>query len=189
MDETVLKRNTMLTEKDADYTMQAFVGAEAPDFTLIDANGKEWRLSDHKGKVIALLFYPKDETLVCTRQLCSVRDNWAEYVETGAEVVGISPGTVADHLAFANRHSLPMTLLADVDSIVTRMYGYHSWLPVWATRAIVVVDATGIVRNRRIMLRSFRPSDKRVIATIYGARRELMSAQIEELTSRWKRRT
>src|SRR5688572_31793337 len=62
----------------------------APDFTLKDGDAREWRLTDQRGKVVVLLFYPGDETPVCTRQMCSVRDRWADYQATSAEVVGIS---------------------------------------------------------------------------------------------------
>ncbi len=66
----------------------AAVNTPAPDFTLKDGNGDDWRLSDHRGKVVVLLFYPGDETPVCTRQMCSLRDRWDDYLATGAEVVG-----------------------------------------------------------------------------------------------------
>ena len=56
----------------------------APDFSLPDGNGQQWRLSDQRGKVVVLLFYPGDETPVCTKQLCSVRDRWEDYTATGA---------------------------------------------------------------------------------------------------------
>ena len=62
------------------------VGAAAPDFTLKDGKGAEWRLSDKRGQVVVLLFYPGDETPICTRQMCSVRDHWDDYAATGAEV-------------------------------------------------------------------------------------------------------
>ena len=65
-------------------------GHPAPDFSLRDANGREWRLGNQRGKVVVLLFYPGDETPICTRQMCSVRDRWSDYEATGAEVVGIS---------------------------------------------------------------------------------------------------
>lgn len=74
------------------------VGEKAGDFVLKNQTGENWRLSDYLGQVVALLFYPKNETLVCTKQLCSVRDNWTDYLETKAVVVGISPATVEEHL-------------------------------------------------------------------------------------------
>ena len=73
----------------------------APDFQLKDEKGNDWRLSDHRGSVVALLFYPKDETFVCTRQLCSVRDNWDEYLKTKAVIIGVSPGSTDEHQEFA----------------------------------------------------------------------------------------
>ena len=57
-------------------------GSTAVDFSLVNDQNEEWRLSDHLGNVVVLLFYPQNETLVCTRQLCSVRDNWGKYLET-----------------------------------------------------------------------------------------------------------
>ncbi|MCA1589527.1 MAG: peroxiredoxin, partial [Acidobacteria bacterium] len=65
-------------------------GQAAPEFALKDGNEEAWSLSDHRGKTVVLLFYPGDNTPVCTAQLCSVRDRWSEYQATGAEVVGIS---------------------------------------------------------------------------------------------------
>lgn len=147
----------------------AFVGTQAPDFTLQDGEGREWQLSDKRGQVVALLFYPGNETFVCTKQLCSVRDHWSEYIATGAEIVGVSAGTVESHQAFANHHNLPLTLLADTGGNVTKRYTGQWWMPRWMSRAIVVVDAEGIVRHRRIMLGAFRPRDKWVVAAIYSA--------------------
>src|SRR5919199_3380357 len=91
----------------------AAVGAPAPDFTLKDGEGEDWQLSDRRGRVVVLLFYPGDETPTCTRQMCSVRDRWSDYSTTGAEVVGISMNTVESHKKFSENHQLPMRLLAD----------------------------------------------------------------------------
>lgn len=146
------------------------VGSKAPDFELKSENGENWRLSDQLGKVVALLFYPKNETLVCTKQLCSVRDNWSDYLETKALVVGVSRGSIEEHNAFSNRHNLPIPLLADVDRQVTETYSFHWIIPSIFTRAIVIVDAKGIIRSRKIMLRAFREKDQSVIASIYAAR-------------------
>ena len=66
------------------------IGTAAPDISLPDSDGKQWRLLDQRGKVVVLLFYPGDETPICTRQMCSVRDRWEDYLATGAEVV-VSP--------------------------------------------------------------------------------------------------
>jgi peroxiredoxin Q/BCP len=94
-------------------TVGASTGMIAPDFTLMDGDNKPWNLAEHRGKAVVLLFYPADETPVCTRQMCSVRDRWEDYSATGAEVVGISANTVESHKSFAENHKLPLTLLSD----------------------------------------------------------------------------
>ena len=146
------------------------IGAPTPDFTLKDGEGRDWHLSDHFGNTIVLLFYPGDETPVCTRQLCSVRDNWEAYAETGAEVVGISTDTVESHRSFAENHGLPLTLLSDPRGEVSRMFGARSWLPGRSARAVVVIDPRGLVRYRKVQsLSSCRPGDAEIIEAIRAA--------------------
>jgi len=143
----------------------------APDFTLKDGDGNDWRLSDRRGRVVVLLFYPGDETPVCTKQMCSVRDNWEEYEETGAEVVGVSTDSVESHKKFAERHSLPLRLLSDPDRRVAESYGAKSWLPGRAARAVVVIDAEGRVRHNKAQpLSLFRPKDDEVLEAIRAAK-------------------
>ena len=163
------------------------VGMRAPDFSLCSESAHQWRLSDHQGKVRVLLFYPQNETLVCTKQLCSVRDNWQDYLETKAEIVGISPSTSQENLEFSERRQLPIPLLADPGREVTSIYGKHWLFPIQITRAIVVIDAGGIVRSRRIMLRAFRPSDADIITSIYEARGDVLKAKYDRITSRFRR--
>lgn len=163
---------------------QPQIGDQAPDFRLETDNGREWRLSDHVGSVVVLLFYPQNETLVCTRQLCSVRDNWASYLETKATIVGISPGTPNEHQKFSQSLSLPMPLLADPERAVTRLYGGHAMFPLSWTRAVVVIDAKGSVRNRNVMLRAFRPADSRIITDIYAARGDELHETYDALRER-----
>lgn len=153
------------------------IGTAAPDFTLPSLAGSEWNLIARRGRVIALLFYPGNETLVCTKQLCSIRDNWERYMETGAEIVGISPGTIDQHSAFAARHALPLNLLADDGRIVTAKYAKHPIWPIWTTRGVVVIDAKGIVRFSDVMLRAFRPTDDEVLAEIYLARYDRLTGR------------
>ena len=146
------------------------VGTHAPDFALRDGDGREWRLSDQRGRVVVLLFYPGDETPVCTRQLCSVRDNWEAYQETGAEVVGISTDSVESHRRFGEHHGLPLRLLADTDGAVSRLYGAKSWLPGRSARAVVIIDRDGLVRYHKVQpLSLFRPKDDEVLAAIKAA--------------------
>src|SRR5438874_10446938 len=143
------------------------INAPAPDFALKDGNGDDWRLSDHHGKVVVLLFYPGDETPICTRQMCSVRDRWEDYKEAGAEVVGISTDSPESHRAFAEHHSLPLRLLSDTEGSVAKLYGAKSWLPGRTARAVVVIDAEGRVRHNKVQPVSlFRPKDDEVLDAI-----------------------
>ena len=147
-------------------------GSAAPDFTLSDGDGAAWRLSDQRGKVVVLLFYPGDETPICTRQMCSVRDRWEDYAETGAEVVGISTNSVESHQSFAEHHQLPLRLLADVDRRVADLYGAKSIVPGKVARSVFVIDPAGIIRYRDVRpLGLFRPRDDDTIAAIRAAGR------------------
>lgn len=156
--------------EDSGINETAEVGLLAPDFALINERGEQWRLSDQRGKVTALLFYPKSETLVSTKQMCSVRDHWTDYLETKAVVVGISPGTTEELQKFSAHHRLPIRLLADPKRRVTKNFCSHWWMPTALTRSIVIVDANGYVRFRRVMLRALRPTDFQVLSEIYAAK-------------------
>ena len=145
----------------------------APDFALPDGDGKQWRLSDHRGQVVVLLFYPGDETPICTRQMCSVRDRWDDYVATGAEVVGISTDSVESHRKFADHHELPLRLLSDADGAVSKLYGARSLIPGKVARSVFVIDANGIVRHSDIRpLGLFKPKDDETMAAVKAAQRQ-----------------
>lgn len=145
-------------------------GEKAPDFTLKDLNGADWRLQDHAGKTVVLLFYPGDNTPVCTAQLCSVRDHWSDYQKTGAEVVGISTDSADSHKSFAGKHSLTLNLLADEKGEVVEKYGMKSWLPGRSARGVVVIDKTGNVAYHKVQsLSLFKPSDDEVLEAIRQA--------------------
>lgn len=146
------------------------IGDTAPDFTLKDGDGRDWTLSDHRGQVVVLLFYPGDNTPVCTRQLCSVRDHWGEYQLTGAEVVGISTDSVASHKSFAEEHDLPLRLLADTERKVSEAYGMKSWLPGRSARGVIVINRDGKVAYQKVQVLSiFRPADEDVLEAIRKA--------------------
>ena len=146
------------------------VGTPAPDFNLKDGNGVEWRLSANRGKVVVLLFYPGDETPICTRQMCSVRDRWEDYSSTGAEVVGISTDSVESHHKFAEHHELPLRLLSDPAAEVANLYGARSLIPGKVARSVFVIDANGVMRYRDVRpLGLFRPKDDEVLKAINEA--------------------
>jgi peroxiredoxin Q/BCP len=151
---------------------KAVINETAPDFVLPDGNNQQWRLYDHRGKVVVLLFYPGDETPVCTRQLCSVRDRWADYVKTGAEVVGISTDSVESHRKFADHHKLPLRLLSDEKGTVAALYGAKSLIPGKVARSVFVIDGSGILRYSDIRpLGLFKPKDDVTLAAIKSAQK------------------
>ena len=146
----------------------------APDFTLKDGDAREWRLADQRGKVVVLLFYPGDETPVCTRQMCSVRDRWADYQATGAEVVGLSSDSVDSHRKFAEHHDLPLRLLSDADGQVSKIYGARSLIPGKVARSVFVIDANGILRYQDVRpLGLLKPKDNVIISAIREAQSRL----------------
>ena len=122
------------------------VGEQAPDFELPGTDGR-FRLSEHRGERVVLLFYPGDNTMVCTKQFCSYRDRAGDFASLNATVVGISSQDLASHEDFIAKHSLNVPLLADVDRAVAKSYSAYS-ARLGTKRAVIVIDEQGIVRNR-----------------------------------------
>jgi len=148
------------------------IGDTARDFTLKDGNGSDWTLSDHRGKVVVLMFYPGDDTPVCTKEMCSVRDHWSHYQATGAEVVGISTDSVDSHERFSEKYDLPLRLLSDSEGKVRDLYGAKSLIPGRTGRAEFVIDPQGKIAYQKIRpIGLFRPSDEDVLAAIKAAQR------------------
>jgi thioredoxin-dependent peroxiredoxin len=122
------------------------VGEQAPDFELAGTEGP-FRLSDHRGERVVLLFYPGDETPVCTKQFCSYRDRAEDFSSLNATVVGISAQDLASHERFSAKHGLNVPLLADVEHDVAKAYSTFS-SRLGTKRAVIVIDEQGIVRHR-----------------------------------------
>lgn len=126
------------------------VGDLAPDFELDGTRGR-FRLSDHRGERVVLLFYPGDFTPVCTKQFCSYSDRYEDVERLDATVVGISAQSVERHHEFASMHGIPMALLADVDREVAKAYGVTQ--PLFGTRrAVFIVDEQGRIAYRHVHL-------------------------------------
>jgi peroxiredoxin Q/BCP len=147
------------------------VGAPAPDFTLAGTDGtadghRDYVLSSFAGRPVVLVFYPGDNTPVCTRQLNSYTADIDAFREVDAQVLAISPQSVESHDAFStDQGGFAFPLLADVDKAVGRQYGILG--PVgFYRRSIFVVDAGGVVRHahRAVAGLWFRPTDELVAA-------------------------
>ena len=128
------------------------IGSPAPDFALSDKNGNIVRLSDFKGRKIALYFYPRDNTPGCTRQALGYGELYGEFLAKGAEVIGISRDSAASHAKFAEKHGLPFVLLSDPELSAIR--GYGVWqekkqggkTSMGVVRTSFLIDEDGIVR-------------------------------------------
>jgi peroxiredoxin Q/BCP len=128
--------------------MSVAVGDKAPDFCLASSKGGEVRLSELTGKKsVVLFFYPKDETAGCTAEACSFRDAYADFVDAGAELIGISSDSLDAHARFATKHSLPMQLLSDPGGKVRALYGVKATLGILPGRETFIVDKQGVVRH------------------------------------------
>ncbi|MCF7824920.1 MAG: peroxiredoxin [Candidatus Marinimicrobia bacterium] len=121
------------------------VGQKAPDFTLVDQDGKDHTLSDYVGQQVVVYFYPKDDTPGCTKEACSIRDDYTKFEKDSIQVFGISYDDVKSHKAFAEKYNLPFTLLSDSDKSVSKAYGASGiFLP---SRKTFLIDKAGILRK------------------------------------------
>jgi len=137
--------------------MAVAVGDIAPDFTL-PGTGGTYSLSQFRGRPVVLVFYPGDDTPVCTKQLNTYNDDLSEFTQVGAQVLAISAQDMASHDTFAAKHGFGFPLLADTDKAVAQMYGTVGPLG-FPRRSVFVVDGAGIViyAHRAIAGLTFRP--------------------------------
>jgi peroxiredoxin Q/BCP len=122
------------------------VGDTAPDFTLAGTNGA-FHLADHRGQTVVLVFYPGDDTKVCTKQLCEYTDRWDDLSGLDATIVGISGKDLASKEKFAEKRALKVPLLADPDRAVAALYGAKQ-AGLGTKRSTFVIDGEGVIRFR-----------------------------------------
>lgn len=135
--------------------MHPTVGDLAPDFTLPDQEGNQHTLSAYKGQWVLLYFYPKDDTPGCTKEACSIRDNFPAFQKLNVKVFGVSVDSVKKHAKFIEKYTLPFTLLADEEKTVVHAYG------VWAKKKFMGREYMGTLRW------SFLIDSKGKIAKVY----------------------
>ena len=117
----------------------------APDFKLLDQNGKEHLLSYHRGAYVLIYFYPKDDTPGCTKEACVIRDMYKEFESNSVKVFGISADSVENHKKFVEKYQLPFTLLSDPKKEVIKLYGAEGEL--FNKRISYLVGPDGIIKK------------------------------------------
>ena len=138
--------------------MTLTVGDRAPEFSLPGTGDRDYSLTKYLGHPVVLVFYPGDDTPVCTKQLNSYNDDLERFTEMNAQVLGISAQDVVSHDAFSAKHGFSFPLLADTDKAVAGLYGTLGPIG-FPRRSVFIVDGEGIVRysHRSIAGLTFRP--------------------------------
>lgn len=145
--------------------MSLSVGDRAPAFTLASTGGSTVSLADYGGHPVVLVFYPGDDTPVCTKQLNSYNEDLAEFDALDAQVLAISAQSVDSHEKFSDKHGFRFPLLADPDKAVAGLYGTLGPLG-FPRRSVFILDGGGVVRyaHRAIAGLTFRPVSELVAA-------------------------
>ena len=126
-------------------------GSVAPFFEGIDQHGVKIKLSDFKGKKVALYFYPKDNTAGCTAEACSLRDNYGALQKEGYVIIGVSPDSLNSHKKFADKHSLPFSILADESKKILTDYGVWGEKQMYGRKYMGVIRTTFIIDENGII--------------------------------------
>ncbi|CAB4550566.1 MAG: redoxin domain-containing protein [Actinobacteria bacterium] len=150
--------------------MSLSVGDVAPEFTLLGTGEKSYSLSSFRGQPVVLVFYPGDDTPVCTKQLNSYNNELSAFESVGAQVLAISAQDLASHEQFASKHGFQFPLLSDTDKTVAGLYGTVGPLG-FPRRSVFVIDGQGVVRyaHRAIAGLTFRPVEE-LVAAVEAAR-------------------
>lgn len=143
--------------------MSLGIGDRAPEFTLPATGGGQVSLSEYQGRPVVLVFYPGDDTPVCTKQLNSYNDGLDQFEALDAQVLGISAQSIDSHDKFSGKHGFKFPLLADTDKKVAALYGTLGPIG-FPRRSVFVVDSGGVVRyaHRAIAGLTYRPVDELV---------------------------
>ena len=145
--------------------MAVSVGDIAPDFTLPSTGGTSVSLSSFRGQPVVLVFYPGDDTPVCTKQLNSYNNELSAFEGVGAQVLAISAQDVSSHEQFSSKHGFGFPLLADIDKAVASLYGTVGPLG-FPRRSVFVINASGVITyaHRAIAGITYRPAAELVAA-------------------------
>ena len=131
-------------------------GQLAPIFTLTDSTGSSVALEQLRGKYVVLYFYPRDDTPGCTKEACGFRDHWDELRALNTEVIGVSPDSFKSHQKFAEKYSLPFTLLCDPNRTVMEQYGAYGEKMMYGKKTIGVIRSTVIIGLDGVILKHWK---------------------------------
>jgi peroxiredoxin Q/BCP len=131
------------------------VGTKAPQFNLLNQDGKEISLSGFKGKKVVLYFYSKDNTSGCTKQACGFAERYPDFLEKGAEIIGVSKDSVESHRKFADKYNLTFTLLSDIDKKVIEEYDVWKEKTMYGKKVMGVVRTTYLIDEEGIITKAF----------------------------------
>lgn len=124
------------------------VGDHAPDFTATTCDGNKISLADFLGKrALVLFFYPKDGTPICTQEACAFRDSYQQFVDAGADVIGVSGDSAERHRTFAQQHKLSFPLVSDADGSLRKAFAVPKTMGLFPGRVTYVIDQEGIIRQ------------------------------------------
>ena len=133
--------------------MKLAEGKKAPSFTAKDQDGAAIRLSDFKGKKLALYFYPKDDTSTCTVQACNLRDGFKALSKKGIEVIGVSPDDQKSHVKFITKHKLPFRIIADTDKKLVEKYGVWGEKQLYGNKYMGVFRTTFLIDENGVVVK------------------------------------
>ena len=128
-------------------------GKKAPSFSAKDQDGKSIKLSDFKGKKLALYFYPKDDTSTCTVQACNIRDGFKMLAKKGIEVIGVSPDDEKSHTKFIAKHKLPFRIIADTDKKLVEKYGVWGEKQLYGNKYMGVFRTTFLIDENGVLVK------------------------------------
>lgn len=135
------------------------VGDKAPEILGLNEKGEEIKLSDYRGRKIALYFYPKDMTSGCTVEACSLRDGYADLRAAGYEVIGVSIDSAASHKKFIGKNNLPFTLIADTDKKLVEEFGVWAEKKMYGKAYMGTLRTTFIINENGIIERIITPKE------------------------------
>ena len=129
-------------------------GGEAPDFELLDQNGKMHKLNDYAGKKVILYFYPKDNTPGCTKQACGFSERYPQFTQKGAVILGVSKDSVASHKKFEEKYGLAFTLLSDPERKVIEAYDVWKEKKNYGKVSMAIVRTTYLIDEKGIIIKA-----------------------------------